>query len=168
MMIGGIRSGASRTRMLGLGALVAVGFAAAPALAGDDEVGCGLGTNLMAGKTGLVNHVIASCINGYTGQSISLTFGLMGCDATGEVTADAELRKFASTNIDQLARDVARGEGETLDAFAHLLQVPASDRAAFGAFTQAHFAELFPSADVTSGEMLEAFFRLVDASRVQS
>ena len=161
MMIGGLRSA-----VLGLVAVVARGFGAAPALA-DNDVGCGFGTQLMEGKTGLLNHVIASCINGYTGQSISLTFDMFGCDGKGAVTADAQLRKFAATNLDQLARDVARGEGEALTAFAHLLQVPATDRAAFGAFTQAHFVQLFPSEHVTSGEMLEAFIRLVDANSVQ-
>jgi hypothetical protein len=143
-----------------LGALLA--FSAAPALA-DNDVGCGLGTNLMEGRDGLVSHVLASCTNAYTLQSVSLTFNLFGCDSTGTVTVDAQLRKFASANIDELSRDFARGDGETLDAFAHLLQVPADQRDAFGAFAQAHFVELFPHPEVDSNEMIDSFYGLLDS-----
>jgi hypothetical protein len=147
---------------LALGALLALG--ASPALA-DNDVGCGLGTKFMEGKTGLVSHVLASCTNAYTLQSVSLTFNMFGCDGTGKVTADADLRKFAANHIDQLARDIARGEGESLSAFAHLLALPAEQHGAFGAFTQAHFVDLFPNDGVTSNEMIDAFYRLLDEQR---
>jgi hypothetical protein len=154
-----IRSGV-RASALALGALLGLGFGAAPAQA-DNDVGCGIGTKWMAGRAGLVPHLLASCTNAYTFQSVSLTFNMFGCDGKGKVTADAELRKFAATNLDQLARDMARGEGETLSAFAHLLQVPAEQQGAFGAFTQAHFVDLFPSDGVTSNEMIDAFYHLL-------
>lgn len=143
-----------------LGGLLA--FSAAPALA-DNDVGCGLGTNLMEGKDGLVSHVLASCTNAYTLQSVSLTFNLFGCDSTGTVTVDAQLRKFAASNIDELSRDFARGEGETLAAFAHLLQVPAEQQDAFGGFAQSHFVELFPHPEVDSNEMIDAFYGLLES-----
>jgi hypothetical protein len=149
-----------RRLSLALGAFAALGLGSAPALA-DNDVGCGIGTRLMTGKEGLLFHVLASCTNAYTFQSVSLTFNMFGCDSTGKVTADAELRKFAAANLDQLARDMARGEGETLGAFAHLLQVPAEQQGAFGAFAQAHFVDLFPNDAVTSNEMIDAFYRLL-------
>jgi hypothetical protein len=152
-----------RRLSLALGAFAALGLGSAPALA-DNDVGCGIGTNLMKGREGLLYHVLASCTNAYTFQSVSLTFNMFGCDSTGKVTADAELRKFAAANLDQLARDMARGEGETLGAFAHLLRVPAEQQGALGAFTQAHFVELFPNDAVTSNEMIDAFYRLLAES----
>ena len=156
----------NRRSALALGALLALGLGAAPALA-DNDVGCGLGTNFMKGKSGLAAHVLASCTNAYTLQSVSLTFNLFGCDSNGQVTADAELRRFAAANIDQLARDVARGEGEALAAFAHLLGVPSEQQGSFGAFTQAHFVDLFPNDGVTSNQMVDAFYHLLDAQRVE-
>lgn len=151
-----------RRLSLALGAFAALGLGS-PALA-DNDVGCGIGTNLMKGREGLLYHVLASCTNAYTFQSVSLTFNMFGCDSTGKVTADAELRKFAAANLDQLARDMARGEGETLGAFAHLLQVPAEQQGAFGAFAQDHFVDLFPNDGVTSNEMIDAFYRLLAES----
>ena len=141
-------------------AVLAVLLPASGVLA-DNDVGCGVGTNLMEGKEGLGAHLLASCTNGYTLQSVSLTFNLFGCDSTGTVTADAQLRKFAAANIDQLSRDAARGEGESLSALAHLLQVPAEQHGAFGLFARAHFVELFPHQDVSSNEMIDALYRLL-------
>jgi hypothetical protein len=155
---------ANRCAAMALGAVL--GLWAIPAHA-DNDVGCGIGTKFMAGKSGLVSHVLASCTNAYTLQSVSLTFNLFGCDGSGKVTADAELRKFAAANIDQLARDVARGEGETLAAFAHLLGVPAEQEASFGGFTQAHFVDLFPTESVDSNQMVDAFYGLIGVTRIE-
>jgi len=157
---GGIRFSA-----LALGVLLGLGLGT-PALA-DNDVGCGIGTRLMEGKTGLVPHVLASCTNGYTLQSVSLTFNMFGCDSTGAVTADAELRKFAAAHIDQISRDAARGEGESLSALASLLQLPAEEHDAFGLFMRDHFVELFPHQDISSSEVLDALYRLLDEQPVQ-
>ncbi len=154
----------NRFATLALGTLLGLALGPVPALA-DNDVGCGIGTKLMEGREGLVPHVLASCTNGYTLQSVSLTFNMFGCDSKGKVTVDAQMRRFAAANLDQLARDVARGEGETLEAFAHLLGVPSEQRAAFGAFTQAHFVALFPHEGVTSNEMIDSFYGLLDEHR---
>jgi len=126
------------------------------ALAGDDDVGCGVGTTIMAGESGLVSHLLASFTNGMTFQSISLTLGVMGCDANDTITADAQLRRFASGNVDRLSREMAMGRGESLDVLASLLGVAVEDRATFGQVVQANFGVLFPSDTTTVGEMLDS------------
>ena len=149
-----------RTGIRGLMAVGAFAFVlGAPfqaALAGDDDVGCGVGTTIMEGESGLVSHLLASFTNGVTFQSISLTLGVMGCDANDTITADAGLRKFASGNIDRLSRDIAVGGGESLDVFANLLGVTLQDRPAFARTVQANFGVLFPSGETTVGEMLNS------------
>lgn len=128
----------------------------------DHDIGCGVGTNAMKGQKGLGPKLAGSCTNGLTFQSISITFGLVGCNGRNEVTtADAELRKFASGNFDRLLRDMANGEGETLAAFSLLLGVPEVDQGRFFAFAQGHFADLFPDASTTAAEMLESLDRLL-------
>ena len=144
--------------------VLALTLAPAGAVLADDDVGCGVGTQILDGKSGLAAKIGASFINGLTFQSVSLTFGLLNCDGRGMVTADArdlKLRHYASQNFDRLAEDMAKGRGESLAAFAHLLQVSDEDGAEFRAFAQRHFAELFAHDEVTVGEMLSSLDRLL-------
>jgi len=126
----------------------------APAMA-DKDIGCGLGTQLMAGQKGTLFKVLGATTNGTFGnQTFGITSGTLGCQQGGVVTADARLQMFAGANMDNLARDMARGDGETLDAFAHLMKISDTDRGHFFQFTQKHFADLFASDTTTAGEML--------------
>lgn len=155
-----------RSKVL-LSVLAAALLLASPALA-DNDVGCGVGTKVWEGQSGLFPKLCASFTNGFTFQSVSITFGTLGCDGRGTVTADAELRRFAAANLDRLARDVARGEGETLDALAHLLDVPQNQRSDFNQFTQIHFLDLFPSAETRSNDMVDALYRLIEERAANS
>jgi hypothetical protein len=132
--------------------------AASPTLA-DNDVGCGVGTMVMEGNSGVGYKLLASCTNGITFQSVSITFGLVNCDGKGTVTA--QLNHFTGSNIDQLAADMATGEGETLAAFSTLFEVAPEDRAQFGEFTQANFAALFPEDTTTAGQLLQNLDRLL-------
>ena len=128
----------------------------------DPDIGCGPGTQIWHGSKGVLPKVLGATTNGSFGmQTFGITFGTLGCHQGGTVTADARVQMFASANLDRLARDMAAGQGETLDAFAQLLGIRDGDRPAFFAFTQAHFADLFGSDEVTSTEMLGSLERLM-------
>ncbi len=141
--------------------VAAIVLAPMTAAQADNDVGCGVGTMLMEGKTGLPYKLLASWTNGMTMQSISITFGLINCSNGGTVTASARARHFASTSLDNIARDTAMGGGESLDALAALMGVQDADRAAFAQLAQNHFDALFPSDEVTSDEMLQTLDRLI-------
>ena len=132
----------------------------APAVA-DNDVGCGVGTAIWEGNSGLEFKLLASFTNGLTFQSISVTFGLLNCNGRDTVTASARARHFAATHLDRIARDAAVGGGKSLDTLAALLELKGQDRKAFGAFAQRHFGELFPSDRATSNEMLDTLTRLL-------
>ena len=135
----------------------------------DNDVGCGVGTQIWEGKEGLGAKLMASFTNGLTFQSISITFGLINCNGKDTVTADnneLRLRHYASQNFDRIAEDIASGRGESLAVVAHLLEVPEADQAHFNAFAQRHFGELFPTDRVTVGEMLGALDRLMATDMV--
>jgi len=133
------------------------GFAAA-----DDDIGCGLGTQLWEGKKGIVPKVLGATTNGTFGnQTFGITTGTLGCSQEGVITADARLRMFAGANLDNLARDMAQGQGETLDAFARLMNVQETDKPEFFQFTKSHFGELFADSDATAGEMIASLNRLL-------
>jgi hypothetical protein len=128
----------------------------------DDDIGCGLGTNLWEGRSELIFKVLGATTNGTFGnQTFGITSGTLGCKQEGVITVDARLRMFAGANLDNLARDMARGEGETLDAFAHLMKISEADKSHFFRFTQAHFADIFASDAVTAGEMLASLQTLM-------
>lgn len=143
-------------------AAVIVVAATAGLAAADDDIGCGLGTKLWEGEKGLVPKVLGATTNGTFGnQTFGITTGTLGCSQEGVITADARLRMFAGANLDNLARDMAQGRGETLDAFARLMNVQEADKAHFFQFTKAHFPELFADDDATAGEMIASLNRLL-------
>ena len=61
----------------------------------DNDVGCGVGTMVMEGRSGLPYKLLASLTNGFTFQSISITFGLLNCNGRNTVTASARARPSA-------------------------------------------------------------------------
>lgn len=126
----------------------------------DPDIGCGLGTQIWTGSKGLVPKVLGATTNGTSGsQTFGITSGTLGCHQGGTVTADAKVQIFTGTNLDRLARDMAQGGGETLDAFATLLGIRAEDKPAFFQMTQARFADLFAGDAVTAGAMLTSLER---------
>jgi hypothetical protein len=140
------------TRIILLALLLVVPAGAAFA---DPDIGCGIGTQLWEGNRGLMPKVLGATTNGLASQTVGITFGTIGCNSGGTVTADARLHLFAGANLDRLARDMANGQGETLDAFAQLMKVEPSDRHAFNEFTRVHFPEIFAGeGEVTAATML--------------
>ncbi len=130
----------------------------------DPDIGCGPGTQMWEGSKGVAPKVMGGLTNSFLGfQTFGITFGTLGCNQGGMVTADARLRMFSAANLDRLARDMAHGHGETLDTFAHLYGVSEDDRPVFSAFTQQHFAEIYGGDAVTEVEMLESLDRLLAA-----
>ena len=129
----------------------------------DNDVGCGVGTMIWEGNSGVVYKLMASFTNSFAFQSISVTFGLINCDGKGTVTASVnpEAQHFAAANLDRIARDSAVGHGESLDALASLYELHSADRSEFAVFAQDHFAELFSSDHVTSNEVIETLERLM-------
>jgi hypothetical protein len=145
-------------KVLALGAFLALAPASASLAA------CGVGTTLWEGNDGFGAKVLAFTTNFWTMKSISTTSEISGCgeeDNLFKKISSAELRYYASQNLDHLAVDFARGQGEYLDAVAHLIQIRPEDREGFQALAQNNFESLFPHDHVTAGEMLEQLSQLM-------
>ena len=144
-------------------AVVALALAPLSAHA-DNDAGCGLGTQLMEGQSGILFHLLATYTNGILGnQTFGITSGTLGCNGNTTITADAGLTKFASTNFDQLAAEMAAGEGEALTALASLYGVEAADRGAFYSLTKTHYGAIMSSDAVTAGEVVATIKSLMAA-----
>jgi hypothetical protein len=65
-----------------------------------------------------------------------------------------KVKAFAAVNIDRLKEDMARGSGEHLTAFAHLLGIKENHKSDFFTLTKQNYPVLFSSEPTTSEDML--------------
>jgi len=123
-----------------------------------DNVGtCGWGSKLFAGQKGVAPQVVAVTTNGTLGnQTFGITSGTSGCTQDGVVTSNWKTAAFIDGNMNRLAVDMSRGQGESLSAMAALIGVEASDTVAFNSAMQKNFTSIFSSSEVTSVEVAAA------------
>ena len=141
-------------------AAVAACFSASSAFA-VDSTGCGLGSMAWRGQSGVAPQVLAATTNGFFGiQTFGITSGTSGCDPRGRITGGTGVMfAFLEKNLDQFALDASRGKGETIDAIASLMNLPAEqvDKTA-----QENFAVLFPRQNVDALSVSETFASLLN------
>ena len=128
-------------KRIALGCVLALGSAAAFA---DSDAGCGIGSQVWAGQSGKAPKILAATTNGlFLNQLVGITFGTLGCNGTGTVTA--KVVTFTNENAENLARDMAVGQGENLNILAELLQIKSQDKARFFAVSKANFKDIYAS-----------------------
>lgn len=117
--------------------------------------GCGLGsTAIFPDADKWHQHVMAATTNGTSGnQTFGMTSGTLGCEAANGPLKSAQV--FMDENMDQLAADIAVGQGETLAALAQVMGVNTQDTAAFNRVMQSNFDAMF-SAEATSATTFAA------------
>ena len=126
-----------------------------------DSTGCGLGTTLFEGQSGVAPQILAVTTNGTSGnQTFGITSGTLGCNSNDTV-ASAEVRQFAAANIDQLARDVARGKGESLTSLATTMQVEPADQPLMFATLKDNFTLIFPDQSVSVDQVLVSIWSVM-------
>ena len=134
-------------------------------MAASNNVGCGVGSIIFKGQSGVAPQVLAATTNGTLGnQTFGISSGTLGCDRDGVVDTPVKVSMFIDTNLDKLARDMAVGKGETLDSLASLIGVQDADKAAFFATTKSHFAEIIPSANANTQEVIDGLNHVLAAN----
>jgi len=131
---------------------------AAIAASAKANTGCGLGTVLWEGKAdgSVMSQSLQATTNGTFGnQTFGITSGTLECSKPANFVENEHLNRFVYANMDNLARDIAQGRGESLDTFAELLQVPAEQRAEFAAKLQKNFAKVFTSDQVVLADVID-------------
>lgn len=124
-----------------------------------DNIGPGLGRIALKGKTGKGWEILGITLNGLGGNGLfAISFGTSGYEKNTKI-GKAETATFIAENMDALAADIAKGDGEYLNTLAAMLAV--ADPAAFKADTQANFDEIFASPDVSAEEVTEKIYALV-------
>ena len=117
--------------------------------------GCGWGNMMFEGQRGFVPHILATTTNGTSGNAtFGMTSGTNGCDTSVKIGYDGRSMLAMNGMLDNIAEDMAVGQGEALDAYATLLGVEGADRARFAQVTHENFDSIFSAADVTSEQVL--------------
>jgi hypothetical protein len=118
--------------------------------------GCGLGTMLFETNEGLMSQTAAATTNGLFGnQTFGISSGTLDCNQPAQFYGSEMLHRFVAENMDNLAKDIARGQGESLDTLSVLMNVPAENRATFNTRLQTNFDHIFTSPQVTDAEVLQ-------------
>jgi hypothetical protein len=127
----------------------ATGAAAANTnVAGYGMAGCGLGSMLFGKQAGFM-QVLAATTNGFFGsQTFGISTGTSNCTDTAAGVATS--KAFIEGNREAVAKDISRGQGETIASLSTLAGCQDSKRV--GAVLQSDFARIFPTAAVTGSQ----------------
>ena len=123
--------------------------------------GCGVGTILWDGQSGLLAHVSAGTTNGISMNSFAITSGTSGCDASQQVQRSDDKNIFVASNMDSLSQEIAQGNGNHLAALATIIGIEEQDHGVFTATLQSQFSELFSSDSTSSTEVLAAIDKVM-------
>lgn len=149
----------SSASLVGSLALSGLSFAEAPG--GPD---CGWGNLMFEGDHGKGAHIGASIFNGSSGnQWIGILLGTNGCSAEGTITYGGKSLFALNGFMDEVAIDIAKGEGEALDALSVVMGIQQNDRLAFGQLLQNNFNEIFPSEDIQSDAVIASIQKVMKA-----
>lgn len=126
--------------------------------------GCGLGATVFRdgqANDSLLLQVVATFLNGLCGNgTFGITSGTSDCAQPAKTTSNDRLNEFAYKNLDDLARDISAGNGETVTTVAVLLDIPAESRPAFYRNLQASFTEIFPSPTVETAHVVDTITKI--------
>ena len=112
------------------------------------DAGCGLGSIVFGAEQGFI-QIIAATLNGTGVQTFGITSGTSNCGGLGG--AAVATAAFVETNREVLAKDIARGSGETIEALSSL--AGCNDNKKVAAKLQSEYSSIFPSVEVTNVEV---------------
>jgi hypothetical protein len=114
--------------------------------------GCGLGSILFGNKPGIV-QIFAATTNGISAnQTFAITTGTSNCEDTASSAENT--KAFVQANREAVAKDIARGSGETIASLSTL--AGCADSAKVGATLQKSFKSIFPNEQVTDVAVSES------------
>ncbi len=121
-----------------IAALSTAGFATV-----NSQTGCGLGSQIIKDDSSAVMLALQATTNGTSGnQTFGVTSGTSGCHKA-KFVMNERAAEFVASNMDQLSREIAIGQGESVSTLAELLNV--EDKAGFASALQANYNAIYTS-----------------------
>lgn len=128
-----------------------------------DNTGCGLGTLLWENKAddSSISQAFQATTNGTFGsQTFGISTGTSECKQPTRFVTNEKVNQFVTHNMDNIAKDIATGKGESLDTLAELMEVPVDKRPAFYSKLQANFSSIFTSEKVEAADVIDNIFSI--------
>jgi len=134
--------------------IAAVAALSSAAIAGvNSQTGCGLGSMIIKDDSSAVLLALQATTNGTSGnQTFGITSGTSGCKKT-KFVMNERAEEFVASNMDQLAKEIAMGHGESVDTLAELLAV--EDKEVFASALQANYNSIYTSQNVEMADVLD-------------
>ncbi|MFA5455137.1 MAG: DUF3015 family protein [Sulfurimonas sp.] len=134
--------------------IAAVVALSSSAMAGaNSQTGCGLGSLIIKDDSTAIMLALQATTNGTFGnQTFGITSGTLNCKKT-QFVMNERAEEFVASNMDQLAKEIAVGHGESVDTLAELLEI--SDKATFSASLQANYNSIYASQNATMADVLD-------------
>lgn len=130
------------------------------------NTGCGLGT-LVFGEAEFGNSSLGQSFivttNGIGIQTFGITSGTSNCDQPSKLVKNDRLNDFVVSNMDSLAKDIAAGEGETLDTLAELMEISADKKADVFARLQGNFSKIYTTDSVTAANVVDNIIDVIQS-----
>lgn len=122
---------------------------------GHPNTGCGLGHMAFPNQSTILEQVLAATTNGTSGnQTFGISSGTSNCDRPSEWASNERLNRFVAENMDNLAGDIAKGQGEYLSTLAVLMEIPENSRTTFYAKLQDNFSRIYTSEAVSHVDVI--------------
>jgi len=103
-----------------------------------------------------LSQALQATTNAFFGnQTFGITSGTLDCSEPSHFANNERLKEFVVANMDNLAKDIAVGGGESLSTFTELLQIPADQRAEFDRKLQSSFSGIFTHDKIAYAELMD-------------
>lgn len=134
--------------------VLALGLSSA-VFADDSSNGCGLGWQVTKRKSLVSSSVRGTTNNLFYNQSLGMTSGTSGCDKHSIVKNERAVEHFVEANYNNLMIDMAKGEGEYVQALAYVMGCDANSVEHFSNVTQKNYGAIFTSDSVGPQQLIQ-------------
>lgn len=139
--------------------LAGIGFVTTARAEPYGTAGCGLGSIIFGNSQGIVQIFAATTNSLFGTQTFGITTGTSNCVNTGSSSASA--KAFIQANRETVAKEIARGSGETIVSLSTL--AGCADAVAVGSALQRDFASIFPNEQVSDVAVSESVVQSLQA-----
>jgi hypothetical protein len=120
--------------------------------------GCGLGSLIFEPDSGFT-QIFAATTNGTFGnQTFGITTGTSNCEP-GAIAGSKSTETFVAANRGAVAKDIARGSGETIDSVSRL--AGCKDAREVGRVLQQNFSSILPEASTSDADVAAGVVRVL-------